>query len=394
MAYFICASLFPSPVTPYTGLFVKHRLNALRQCYPSDTPFFIVSPTPYFPFKQDCFKSYALYAQKPSGIVDYDGFKIAYPRYAQIPLTNSRFSGYFTYVSIKKYFDYFVKNYGKPKILIAEYGFPDCLAIYELSKIHKIPYVVTVRGSDVSYFMKLDAIKDKMLNALNHAQTIITVSHTLKQELHDVFNIPLEKITVIGNGVDSRIFHQKPNHTLTIREEYNIQTQYLLCSVGGLIKRKNHSLAVDAMAFLPNHSLLIVGTGEESDNLKAQIKALNLETKVFLCGANPQETLADIYNSSDLFLLCSLSEGRPNVVLESLACGTPALSATVQGVDELIINDNYGKIIDMKRISPQSLANNIITLTQTPFDKKMIETHGHQFSWENSARLYKQVLLP
>ena len=105
MPYFISASLFPSPVTPYTGLFVKHRLNALKAHFSHDTPFFIVSPTPYFPFKHAYFKHYSIYAQKPQDIIHYGGFDIAYPRYIQMPMTNSMFSGYFTYISIKKYFN-------------------------------------------------------------------------------------------------------------------------------------------------------------------------------------------------------------------------------------------------------------------------------------------------
>jgi glycosyltransferase involved in cell wall biosynthesis len=390
MAYFISASLFPSLVTPYMGLFVKHRLNALRELMPINTSLFVVSPTPYFPFKHDYFKHYSVYAKKPVGIVNYDGFEIAYPRYIQMPLTNSQFSGYFCYVSLKKYFRYFLKHYGSPQMLIAEYGFPDGLAVYALSKAYNIPFIVTLRGSDVSYFMRLPTIKYKMLEALNHAKAIIVVSHNMKQQLHDIFNISLEKITVIGNGVDSNIFYPKKSN---IRDEFDIQTPHIICSVGGLIKRKNHALAIAAMPYLPHHSLLIVGTGEEYDTLKTQIDILKLQDRVFLLGAKPQEIIADIYSACDLFLLCSLSEGRPNVVLESLACGTPVLTSNVQGVNELITDEKYGKIIDMCDMFPEILSYHIKNLTIYPFDTEHIKAHGQGFSWKNCAKLYYDIII-
>lgn len=391
MSYFISASLFPSPVTPYTGLFVRHRLWALRDYLPTDTDFFVVSPTPYFPFKHPCFKHYALYAQKPNDIIDYQGFSVAYPRYLQMPFSNSRFSGYFTYLAIKKYFQYHIKHYGLPKMLLAEYGFPDVLAICEIAKQYHIPYCVTLRGSDISYFMALESVRQKMINALLGAKTIICVSQTMKQELSDKFQIPLEKITVIGNGVDNTVFKYT---TTNIREQYHIKTPYLVSSVGGLIQRKNHRLAIEAMAYLPKHSLVIVGTGDEEDALKQHIETLNLQERVKLLGGQPQETIAQIYSHSDLFLLCSLSEGRPNVVLEALACGTPVLTAAVQGVDELVTASDYGHILDMKTISPKTLADNIARMTESEtFNRVTIQNHGHRFSWAETARLYGDILL-
>ncbi len=391
MSYFISASLFPSPVTPYTGLFVKHRLSALRQYLPEYTDFFVVSPTPYFPFTHQCFKHYALYAQKPHGVTQYQGFNVAYPRYAQLPFTNSRFSGYLTYLAIKKYFSYHIQHYGLPKMLIAEYGFPDVLAIYELSKRHHIPYGVTLRGSDISYFMHLKSIRSKMITALLNAKAIICVSKTMKQELYDTFQIPLDSITVIGNGVDNHIFKHTDSH---IRETYNIQTPYVISSVGGLIPRKNHRLTIQAMQHLPNHSLLIVGTGEQEGYLNQLIQELNLQDRVKLLGGHPQTTIAQIYSASDVFVLCSMSEGRPNVVLEALACGTPVLTSAVQGVDELITANDYGQILDMKAITPQVLADTIRIMTeQRVFNRLKIQSHGHSFSWEQSARLYGDILL-
>jgi glycosyltransferase involved in cell wall biosynthesis len=390
-SYFISASLFPSPVTPTTGLFVAHRLNALKNLLQTDAQFFITSPTTYFPFKHAWFKNYALYAQKPTQIIQYQGFDVCYPRFLQLPATHSRFSGYFVYLSLKKYFDYHVQQYGLPKKMIAEYGFPDAVALYYLHKKYHIPYVVTLRGSDISYFMALNSLQKQILTALNYAETIICVSNNMKQNLSQQFNIPLEKIVVIGNGVDNHTFHRKTHQKESLRELYNIQTPYLISSVGGLIPRKNHELAIKAMQFLQKHSLMIAGSGDEYQNLTNLIKNLNLTERVFLIGSKMQHELCELYNASDLFLLCSLSEGRPNVVLEALACGIPVLTSSVSGVDELITQSAYGDIMPIA-ISPLELSQRIDAFSIKNYDSMIIENHAHQFSWETTAKLYAEIL--
>ncbi|MFT6084584.1 MAG: glycosyltransferase involved in cell wall biosynthesis [Alphaproteobacteria bacterium] len=390
MSYFISASLFPSPITPSVGLFVRHRLTALQEHLSLDKHhFFIASPTPYFPFKHPCFKQYAHYAQKPTGTITMQNLQICYPRYLQIPLCNSHFSGYLTYLSLKKHFNNYVKSNGKPLKLIAEYGFPDAIAIYHLSKRHNIPYIVTLRGSDMSYFMRLKNLKPQIMQALEAAETIICVSQNMKQALHETHEIPLEKISVIGNGVNKDIFYATYN--ASIRDQYALKTPYLISSVGGLIDRKNHSLAIKAIQSLPNHSLVIAGEGPQRPALEQLIKSLNLQDRVFLIGTQTQTQLADLYNASDLFLLCSLSEGRPNVVLEAIACGTTVLTTNVHGVDEIITHPCYGTIID-KSTAPQALADKITSMMHYPYDKNMIQNHGHSFSWEKSAALYAKII--
>jgi len=391
MPYFVSASLFPSIATPNTGLFVMHRLAALQKYLQHhNKPLFIASPTPYFPFKNPIFKHYAIYAQKPKGISTYKNFTVSYPRYWQIPFNNSSLSGHFCAASLTPALDHFIKMHGKPHKLIAEYGFPDAVAIYKLSKIYQIPYVITLRGSDISYFMQLKNIQRQMLTALKHADAILCVSQDMKDYLQTYDTIPPEKLYVVGNGVDKHIFY-KSNKLSLLKKDYAIKTPYLVSSVGGLIPRKNHSLAINALLHLQDHSLIIAGDGPDYAELSTQIQQLNLSERVFLIGAQPQEKLAELYNESNLFLLSSLSEGRPNVVLEALACGTPALSSTVHGIKELITDNQYGDIFG-QNINPKALAQKIKDHTRKKYNSQAIMQHGHSFSWENCAKNYFNII--
>jgi hypothetical protein len=65
----------------------------------------------------------------------------------------------------------------------------------------------------------------------------------------------------------------------------------------------------------------------------------------------------------------------------------------VQGVNELITDSHYGTILDMTNITPKILADNIELMTQSPYDKMVIEKHGAGFSWEQSAKAYGDIII-
>jgi len=84
-----------------------------------------------------------------------------------------------------------------------------------------------------------------------------------------------------------------------------------------------------------NARLYLVGDGPKLRSLRAQASRLRLEDSTVLVGSQPHEQLADWYRAADLTVLSSLSEGIPNVLLESLACGTPFVATNVGSTCEL-----------------------------------------------------------
>src|SRR4029079_13229107 len=78
-----------------------------------------------------------------------------------------------------------------------------------------------------------------------------------------------------------------------------------------------------------------VGGGSEASAISDEIKHRGLAERVTMLGAVPHAKLADYYRAADLTVLPSLSEGVPNVLMESIACGTPFVASNVGGIPEI-----------------------------------------------------------
>ncbi|MFM8991895.1 MAG: glycosyltransferase, partial [Alphaproteobacteria bacterium] len=109
-----------------------------------------------------------------------------------------------------------------------------------------------------------------------------------------------------------------------------------IASVGHLVARKGHDLAIAALEELPGWTLLLVGEGPERGALERQAAARGLSGRVRFLGRLAQEELARVYNVADMLVLASDREGWANVLLESMACGTPVVATRIWGTPEVV----------------------------------------------------------
>jgi len=112
---------------------------------------------------------------------------------------------------------------------------------------------------------------------------------------------------------------------------------------------------------IENSILLIIGFGPLRDKLEKLIKKKNLEDDIILLGLqeNPYKYMA----KSDIFVLPSILEGFPNVLLEALACGTPIISTNCEsGPYEILDNNRYGFLT--KTMDAEDLADKMIFLAR------------------------------
>lgn len=118
--------------------------------------------------------------------------------------------------------------------------------------------------------------------------------------------------------------------------------------VGRLVAVKNQALAIDAFAALGERrrdaQLLIAGAGPLADALRDRIVAQDLEGRVALLGQ--VEQIDELYAALDALVLCSDSEGSPMVVLEAMAAGLAVVSTRVGGVEQIIVDESSGLLID------------------------------------------------
>ena len=135
--------------------------------------------------------------------------------------------------------------------------------------------------------------------------------------------------------------------------------------------------------------LLIAGKGDEEGNLKEKIKQYKLNYNVkFLGSLNGKEMVA-YYNASDIFCLPSQNEGTPNVVVESLLCGTPIVASEVGGIPYIIENGRNGYLVEPGSVL--SLRENLLAALNVEWNREELRNSVSHLSPQNVLKEYEKV---
>jgi len=153
-----------------------------------------------------------------------------------------------------------------------------------------------------------------------------------------------------------------------------------LLSVGHLIERKGHHHVIESLRALKDCNLVIVGTGPEEGDLRRLSEKLGVDDRVSFAGGLDHQALVGYYNAADCLVLCSSREGMPNVVLESLACGTPVAGTAVWGTPEVLNVPAAGVLIEDR--SASGIAKAVRRLWFDYPDRADTRRHAEHFNWE------------
>ncbi|MGZ9083182.1 MAG: glycosyltransferase, partial [Rhodoplanes sp.] len=170
----------------------------------------------------------------------------------------------------------------------------------------------------------------------------------------------------------------------------------VLASVGGLIERKGHDLVIRALEHLPKVTLLIAGQGPERAALARLAAAIGVENRVRFLGSIPHERLSEIYSAADALVLASSREGWPNVLLESMACGTPVIASNVWGAPEIIKAPEAGVLLHDRTAG--AIASAARALLAAPPPQEATRAYAERFSWQETTEgqvdLFSRILRP
>ncbi len=178
-------------------------------------------------------------------------------------------------------------------------------------------------------------------------------------KMHIKFGYNKRKIITINNGVDFNIYRKDKKLRINARNKYAFNDNDLLFSmVARWDPQKDHLTLLKAFDSVSKNVsekiyLILAGTkiDRTNDILMREISKRNLQSKVILAGEI--DLIEDIYNLTDVNILCSKNgEGFPNVICESMACGTPCISTNSGDVSKII--NKYGWIVEEK--SPKKLS--------------------------------------
>ncbi|SUS07385.1 Glycosyl transferase family 1 [uncultured Defluviicoccus sp.] len=381
------STLYPNAAQPNHGVFVENRLRHLLEtgCVEAS----VIAPVPWFPSGHRFFGRYAAFAQAPRHEVRH-GVAVQHPRYGVIPRFGMTLAPLSMYRAIRGTIREMTSEGRGFDILDAHYFYPDGVAAALLAREFKVPFTITARGTDINLLPRYRIPRRMILWAARRADALITVCEALKDELI-ALGVSGEKIRTLRNGVDLKMFRPVPRQQA--RERFALEGPVLL-SVGALIPRKRHDLVIRALPLIENAMLLIAGDGPELAALRQLVRELGVQNRVRFLGSVPHEQLAEIYTAADVLVLASTREGWANVLLEAMACGTPAIATNVWGAPEVIQGEAAGRLLD--QATPEELADAVRLLLADPPERAETRRYAEAFGWDATSQgqldLFAEIL--
>ncbi len=269
------------------------------------------------------------------------------------------------------------------------------------AKLFKKPIILSPRGSLGEWCIGNGSrFKNIWLNyLLKPLVQNITWHATAEQEKDEILSIyPDVKVEIIPNGIEYDKF--QISNTLSKREyskkfiHQDIEPNKIVVSMGRLQKKKGFDILIDSffetLKSFPNSVLLIAGADEgEEQNLKNQIKNLNLENNIFLTGAISGQDKIDFLANADLFCLPSHNENFGNVYVESLATGTPIVASKMTPWSEVEDYD-CGKWVK-NSIEETSKAMNVVLEKDREIMRINSKKLAYKYDWKNVAQEFKKL---
>ena len=295
--------------------------------------------------------------------------------------------------TLREMFTYLWRGYFIARKLISEheydivhaiFGFPSGLIAYLFRK--KVPYVVSMRGSDVPFFNSRFSIWYKIMNPLikmiwKSAIGLSSNSESLKELALETK--PDIEIKVIPNGVDPNEF----SPDVSARG-----SGLRILTVARLIERKGIGYLIDAVSKMkmrmPGLSLTVVGSGYMKSKLEQQAKEKMNSDSIRFLGEVPHNELPAIYSSHDIFVLPSFNEGMSNALLEAMASGLPIITTITGGTKELM----NGNAVLIEKGSSESIIEALDSIIDDAEKlermKRISVERSKKFSWSKTTQEY------
>ena len=384
MKVLLFSSLYPSTVRPIHGIFVETRLRELLKTGQVQAK--VVAPVPWFPSKSPRFGEYAQFAATPR-FEHRNGLDVHHPRYLLLPKVGMNMAPYAMALGALPTVRRLQREGFDFDLIDAHYYYPDGVAAGLLAKWLGKPFFVTARGTDLNLIPEYPFPRKLILKTASAASGSIGVCKALIDSLEQLGADPV-KLHTLRNGVDLERFTPEPRELA--RQRLGLQTQgsYLL-SVGHLIERKGHHIAIEALVALPGVTLLIAGSGPEERALKSLASRLGVSDRVHWAGVVPQAELRWWYSAADVLTLCSSREGWANVLLEAMACGTPVIATDIWGTSEVVSSEAAGRL--MERRDARALADAWQDLMSSMPARPTTRQYAEGFSWDATTQGQRQL---
>ncbi len=267
----------------------------------------------------------------------------------------------------------------------AFFGFPTGWLCYRTA--NKLPYIISLRGSDVPGRHARLQLGYKILAPVfrgiwRNAAALVACSEGLKDRA--LRFLPSVSIDVIPNGVEIDRFYpaQSGETGDTLR----------LLTVGRLSATKRVEMLVDAVEILHTDGvklhLTIAGGGQLEPQLKETVAGRNLGGIIEIAGRLDPEVMPHVYRENDVFISATMQEGMSNAMLEAMASGLPIITTRCEGVEELIADN--GLVVESA--NTEKIAGAVRELAEDKQMRKRMavaaRSRAERFGWNDVALSY------
>lgn len=222
----------------------------------------------------------------------------------------------------------------KPDVIHAHWWLPGGLVGALVSKMSRVPLVLTTHGTDVEQLRKTRWAKPLARFAFGQARVVTCGSNYLRERLIELDVVDATRVRVIPMPVNPLFAVERLNVKTLQRSTFTVLT------VARLTKQKSLDTLIEALKILRvrdvDARLQIVGDGDQREFLEHKTRELQLDAYVEFLGARAQTELPALYAQCDAFVLPSVREGMGLVLAEALLCGAPVIATNSGGVTDIV----------------------------------------------------------
>lgn len=267
---------------------------------------------------------------------------------------------------------------------------PPCLLA---KKMLGIPYIVFGHGSDIYLSWKFKKTISKTI--FSSAGAVVALTNHMKNAMAKYCK---KEIIIIPNGASMEDFGGLSKETARTKLKISPQEKVILF-VGRIITLKGVEYLVEAFLTvkkkIQNVKLFLLGEGEQFQEVQSIVKKSKLVNEVIFTGNVPVEDIPCYMAASDIFVLPSLSEGFPLVIIEAMASGLPIVATKVTGLPEIVKDGENGFLVEAK--NPDQIAEKVLLLLKDDNLRERIskinKERSKEYSLENVVDKLEKIYL-
>ena len=247
-------------------------------------------------------------------------------------------------------------------------------------------------------------LRRKFINAfvLRRVTRLLAVGESVKQDiLSQNHFLSSEKIISLGNSIDVDKFSNRATTKEQAKRILGLPAEsFVYGTAGRMVPTKGYSYLIQAFVRVkqrvPNAHLVFAGDGRLRAELEELAQKEGVVPSIHFLGQ--REDMPNVLRALDVFVLSSIAEGIPRVLLEAMAAGVPCIGTDVGGIGEILDNGRLGSLV--KPHDAEALAEAMVDMTRRTDSKELVEAarnkiikyYSHDFLRKRLEEIYEEAL--